>query len=155
MADRALSTSRRGLLAAPLVFPAFHASAATAGPPGAAPAAHAGPAAAAVPAVAAGHPDAELLRLCASLPALRAAFEADDTEYEDCADSPAFRPYDDALYLILAATPRTMDGVLARARVAKREGTMRDGSWLYGDSPAGQLAVATLHDLLRLHGGAA
>jgi hypothetical protein len=46
MADRALSTSRRGLLAAPLVLPALHASAATAGPPGAAPAAHAGAAAA-------------------------------------------------------------------------------------------------------------
>jgi predicted naringenin-chalcone synthase len=113
------------------------------------------PAVAAVPAVVAGHPDAELLRLCASLPALRAAYEADDTEYEDCADSPAFGPYDDALYLIVAATPRTMDGLLARARVAKREATMPDGRELYGDSPAGQMAIATLHDLLRLHGGAA
>jgi hypothetical protein len=46
MADRALSTSRRALLAAPLVLPALHASAATAGPPGAAPAVHTGPAAA-------------------------------------------------------------------------------------------------------------
>jgi hypothetical protein len=113
------------------------------------------PAAAALPTALVGHPDAELLRLCASLPALRAAFEADDTEYEDCADSPAFGPYDDALYLILAATPRTMDGVLARARVAKLEGTMPDGSELYGDSPAGQMAIATLHDLLRLNGGPA
>jgi hypothetical protein len=46
MADHALSTSRRGLLAAPLVLPALHASAAKAGPPGAAPAPHAGRAAA-------------------------------------------------------------------------------------------------------------
>jgi hypothetical protein len=113
------------------------------------------PAATAVPAVGAGHPDAELLRLCASLPALRATFELDDTEYEDCADSPAFGPYDDVLYLILAATPRTMDGVLARARVAKCEATMPDGRELYGDSPAGQMAIATVHDLLRLSGGPA
>jgi hypothetical protein len=113
------------------------------------------PAAAAVPAVGAAHPDAELLRLCARFPQLKADVEASFETDTDVEDRPAFAPYDAALTAILVAEPTTLDGVLARARVAKLEAVMPGGFELWGDWPAGLLAAATIDNLLRLHGGAA
>lgn len=61
------------------------------------------------------NPDADLIRLCDALPALKAAFEADP---RDADDNPAWPPYVSACEAISAAAPQTMAGVVAKARAA-------------------------------------
>lgn len=68
--------------------------------------------------------DAELIRLCEALPALKAAFEADG---RDADDNPAWPPYIAACDAISAATPQTMAGIIAKANAAKADGLGHEG----------------------------
>lgn len=130
MADRALSTSRRTLLAAPVALAA-------------APAALAAPLA--VPAAA--HPDAELLRLCEAHAAAKAAFENDGLDAED---SPLWGPYDAICDRITATRAHTMDGVIAKGRAAIVEASGRDGTIYADGAPGCEWAFDVLKDFLRI-----
>lgn len=72
------------------------------------------------------NPDAELIRLCHALPALKAAYEADARDGDD---NPAAAPYHAACRAISAASPVTLPGIAAKARAAVADG------WGNGDAP--------------------
>ncbi|MFC0409502.1 hypothetical protein [Roseomonas elaeocarpi] len=115
----------------------------------------AAPALVAVPAapVATAHPDAELLRLCAEHQVAQAAYERDGgrLEPEEC---PLAIAYLGSVRAIGGAEAHTLAGMLAKARAAKREALMPDGSEQPHSCVAADWAWDLLNDLLRLAGEA-
>ena len=106
------------------------------------------------------HPDAELIVACKRHPALLAAWSRELASTNDEAiwrgEGPAGVAYDANRDLIAAARPQTMAGVLAKARAARAEGTMQDGSEEEQSftSDASAWAWDVVGDVLRLAGEA-
>ncbi len=85
--------------------------------------------------------DAQLIRLCEALPALKAAFEGDLRD-----DSPYWPPYIAACEAISAApAPQTLAGIIAKARAALADGlgevgptdfTSHAAEWAWGVAQA-------------------
>jgi hypothetical protein len=114
------------------------------------------PTAAALSAIAAAHPDAELLRACAEHAAnLRAVLAS-----PGCTDAPggnaAWEAYQRTQEAIDTAEPVTMAGVLAKARVAMSEAVsdnLFEGEHANGFGfTAHAWAWGLVQDLVRLHG---
>lgn len=95
-------------------------------------------------------PDAGLIALCEAYPARLAAFLADDRDPDD---NPFYAAYEAAQDAIGAAEPQTLEGMRAKALVAKLEAAMPDGSEMPNGTVGGDWAWDLLHDVLRLSGG--
>lgn len=100
------------------------------------------------------NPDAELIRLCAEHPALLDAYNRDGG-YVDCEVDPLWHAYSRSRDAIGAAQPRTLAGMLAKARAAKAEAALPGGREQPECTPAERWAWDLVNDLLRLHGEAA
>lgn len=108
--------------------------------------------AAVLPAVTYAGPDADLLRACAqherNLAAYRTAESqgiADDDAYE-----PLWEAYSETRDAISAAKPQTLEGMLAKARIAKIEALCPNGEEMFENCPASDWAWHLLHDLMRM-----
>lgn len=103
------------------------------------------------------HPDAELIRVCeqhvANLEAYLASDEGDRL-FEDRLDAhsgPLCQAYHQTIDFISDAKPKTLAGILAKARVAKREAWGGpDGEESFGGTVAENWAPDIVNDLLRL-----
>ena len=127
MADHAHNTSRRALLAAPIAVTAI-------------------PRAATAP-----NPDAELIRVCEEhlfnlITYNRTPNKSDD--YENC---PLWAAYCRTYDFICAAEPQTMQGILAKARIARLEGISDCDPDSFGFT-CHAWAWDLLFDLLRVNG---
>ena len=96
--------------------------------------------------------DADLIALCEAHPARLAAFLADDRDPDD---NPFYAAYQASQDAIGEAEPQTLEGLRAKALVAKLEATMPDGSEMPNGTVGGDWAWDLLHDILRLSGGEA
>lgn len=97
------------------------------------------------------NPDAGLIALCAEHAANVAAFSLYGGEVEQ-EDDPFWPPYECTCQAVSAARPRTMQGVLAKARAARAEAGKDERCFEGGI--ASDWAWDVVNDLLRLHGGA-
>lgn len=99
------------------------------------------------------HPDADLIAQCAEHAVNVAAFNRDGGKVEPEHD-PLWAAYDRTRDAVSAAKPRTMDGVLAKARAAKADaGRSGDAGYPEGCA-ASDWAWDIVNDLLRLSGRA-
>ena len=98
-------------------------------------------------------PDADLIALCEAHPALIGATNEDDGDLDD--SNPVWAAYYASRDAISAAKPQTLDGMRAKALVAKLEARAPDGSDMHEGTAAGILAWELLNDLLLLTGGEA
>jgi hypothetical protein len=102
---------------------------------------------------AAGHPDAELLRVCALCLKLRDAINAAPSEI-DGDEHPAWGAYIAAGHRIGELEAQTIDGMVAKARVAMAEATKIDGTELsYDLLPPVSWGWGVMRDVLRVFGG--
>ena len=94
-----------------------------------------------------GHPDAELIRLCAQHVVNMDAYnhDAGDLDAEDC---PLWLAYASTRDAISNARPQTMDGFLAKARAAKAEARTPGGEENPENCPAARWAWDLVNDLL-------
>ena len=97
-------------------------------------------------------PDADLIALCEAYPACLATFLADDRDPDD---NPFYAAYQASQDAIGEAEPQTLEGMRAKALVAKLEAAMPDGSEMHNGTFGGDWAWDLLHDILRLTGGEA
>lgn len=99
-----------------------------------------------------GSPDAELIRLCAEHIANFHAYSNDPSDLE--ADkNPLWHAYERTRDAIADAKPKTIAGMLAKARAAKVEAFQPDGE----RRPEGQAAIWAwdlVNDLIRINGSA-
>ncbi|MBE9604274.1 hypothetical protein IAI18_05315 [Acetobacteraceae bacterium H6797] len=98
-------------------------------------------------------PDADIIMLCAEHAAVRERYNTEGGHI-DCQDDPLWHEYERTLDAVSAARPRTLEGVLAKARAAKSEVTVFEGVELWDNTVAGRWAIDVVHDLLRLAGDA-
>lgn len=98
-------------------------------------------------------PDAQLVAVCTEHVATRDAYNNDPNAL-DREDDPLQLAYDRTRDAISEARPQTLEGVLAKARVAKVEARNPDGSEEAEGSVAARWAWDTMNDLLRLYGRA-
>lgn len=98
-------------------------------------------------------PDARLIAACAEHAVNRDAFNRDDGTL-DPGDGPLWAAYDRTRTAISEAEPQTLEGVLAKARIAKAEALNPDGSESIEGSVAAQWSWDVVNDLLRLNGRA-
>ena len=80
-------------------------------------------------AIAATNPDAELIRTCDGHAALMDAVNNEPGHMDD--GSPVWRAYTQSRHAISEAEPKTLEGMMAKARVAKAQARQPDG----GDDP--------------------
>ena len=102
-------------------------------------------------AIAADHPDAELIRICEGHSALiRAANNDPGDDY----DGPVWEAFDRSRDAISAFRPKTIEGMVAKARAAKAEAQLPDGSEMEngGGFPAEGWAWNLVNDLIALGG---
>jgi hypothetical protein len=99
------------------------------------------------------HPEAELIDLCNRHPALLAAFNA--CEADSGPNNPAWVAYEASMNAVSDARPQTLEGMQAKARAAKAEALLPDGSESSDGSIAAPWAWDIVNDMLRLTGGAA
>jgi len=99
-----------------------------------------------------GNPDAELIRICAQHIVNLRAYNTSGSHLEAERD-PLWRAYESTRDAITEAEPQTLGGMLAKARAAKAEAKMLDGSEMPEGCPAATWAWDLVSDLLRLHGG--
>lgn len=95
-------------------------------------------------------PDAELIRICTAHPAVIDALNHGPEEFEQ----ELWRAYERSRDAIHAARPVTLEGMAAKARVAKVEALNPDGTESPSCCPAETWAWDLVNDLLRLEGGA-
>ncbi len=95
------------------------------------------------------HPDGELIEACAQHRLNTIAFDEDDKDSGD--DNPLWVAYMRTHDIINNAEPKTMAGVLAKARAAMFDGGEANyGRWNGTDGEA--WAIDIVYDLLHLHG---
>ncbi len=93
------------------------------------------------------HLDAELIRLCAQHLVNRDAFNNDDGDL-DAHECPFWLAYAATTDAITNAHPHTMDGFLAKARVAKVEAQTPGGEEPHDNGSAAQWAWDLMNDML-------
>ena len=103
-------------------------------------------------AIAATNPDAELIRLCDAHGALMDLVNSGVDDDDD--DGPTWQAYDRSREAISAFRPKTIEGMLAKARAAKAEARRPDGSEMEDISgfPPEEWAWDLVNDLLRIGG---
>lgn len=106
-----------------------------------------------IPAIAAPHPDATLIRICAQHTMNR--ITRDKGEHPDTIEyNEVDNAYAETLQAVCDAVPMTIDGIVAKARAAKDEAQLLRG----GEDPEGCIAAQwawdIVNDLLRLAGSA-
>jgi len=97
------------------------------------------------------HPDAEIIALCAQHNRNREAWSAHGDDDDDC---PFWAEYERTRDAIAEAKPRTIEGMVAKARAAVEESLNPDGTEAPAGCPAADWAWDLVHDLIRLHGRA-
>ncbi len=102
--------------------------------------------AAAAPATA--HPDADLIRICAEHIANWEAYNAGPDCGGDCEDDPLWLAYERTRNAISNATPRTLDGLKAKAFVAKTEAIQPNGREYTDSGPQAVWAWDLVNDLV-------
>ena len=98
------------------------------------------------------NPDAELIRFCDEHIANLTAYNNDVSDL-DHDENPFWQDYERSRDAIIAAEPKTLAGVVAKARVAKAEAVQPDGSENWEDGVASNWAWDIVNDLLRLNAG--
>ena len=93
------------------------------------------------------HPDAELIAVCAEHVINHATYNLDGGRRELDGD-PLWAAYERTRDAITEAVPRTLDGMLAKARAAKAEATQPDGTENPENCPAARWAWDLVNDLL-------
>lgn len=94
-------------------------------------------------------PDADLIRLCAEHPGYMTAVKENPDEEED---GPAWQAYERNRDAISAASPKTLAGMIAKARAAKLEATFWDTSENVHGTMGEPWAWDLVNSLLRLAG---
>lgn len=125
-------SSRRSLLAGSIAIPLTVGAAIAAVSPGA---------------------DAELIRLCDEYLRALAAYDRDGGHVES-ADDPLCHALEALEQKLDGLEARTMEGVIAKARVALFSAQQLDGSEDFSTSYTGDWPEQVIRDLLRLHGQA-
>ena len=101
------------------------------------------------------NPDAELIRLFEAHGALSRACDASDPESTlDMKDDPLFRAYGESCDLIRAARPKTLAGIVAKAKAAVAEDPALADPEYTSHGPAETWSFDVVNDLIRLFGEA-
>jgi hypothetical protein len=100
---------------------------------------------------AAASPDAELIRLCDEHPRNIDAFNNSPFQ-GDAEDDPLWHAYERTRDAIYDAKPKTIAGMVAKARAAKAEAIQPDGSEHPANCPAEYWAWDLVNDLIRING---
>lgn len=103
------------------------------------------------PALSGTNPDAELIRLCAEYVRVLAVYDRDGGRVESDHD-PLWHAVEAAKRKLDGLEAHTMEGVVAKARVALYTAQQPDGSENFSTSFTGHWPEEVIRDLLRLHG---
>ncbi|EHM01399.1 hypothetical protein HMPREF9946_02138 [Acetobacteraceae bacterium AT-5844] len=106
---------------------------------------------AALQAVCDAHPDAHVIAACANWSATKAAYLASE-EGNTREDGPLWQAFEAACAEVSDATPLTIDGMAAKARVALADATMPDGSFMPSGTIGTDWAWQLARDIIRLQG---
>lgn len=90
------------------------------------------------------HPDVDLIAVCAGHAAKIQAYNQGDGDFAALDEDPLWTAYEASRDFISNAKPRTLEGVLAKARAAKAEAVGLDGS----DHPGGSMGEIWAWDLV-------
>ncbi len=100
------------------------------------------------------HPDVAFIAFAARYPAILAAYNA----YTGPDHTPEIKALEAEVIgtwnICMEAEPRTLQGLLAKARLVLVEAAGRDGEEMEADNPEDRMARSLVHDLLRLAGEA-
>lgn len=102
---------------------------------------------------AAANPDADLVALCAQHIANQIAYNASAFEEDTPEDDALWEEYSRTRDLVSAAVPKTLEGVLAKARAAKADAADINGDDTQG-AMGGMWAWDIVNDLVRIGGSA-